>query len=171
MHSKLGSECFTSSAVRHRHKKPDTGVLPLCLQTVTHLRAFQAELRRGSVVKWHVVNGLRSILAVDDNAAFRRSLVRLFREHIVHEAATGREALLIAKARPFHLYILDYSLPDMTGIELCRIIRSFDPHTPVLVLSAHAVGQQACEAGADSFLLKGDADRLVERVTMLLGQR
>ena len=42
------------------------------------------------------------------------------------------EGLRFAQRRDFDLYILDNWLPDGSGIGLCRAIREFDPHTPIL---------------------------------------
>jgi DNA-binding response OmpR family regulator len=42
------------------------------------------------------------------------------------------DALKIATAEKFDLYILDYHLPDATGLDLCLKLRTFDTKTPIL---------------------------------------
>jgi len=67
------------------------------------------------------------------------------------------EGLRLARQRYFDLYILDNWLPDGTGVELCRLIREFDPHTPVIFLSAAAYEhdvREALVAGAHIYLTK-----------------
>jgi DNA-binding response OmpR family regulator len=59
--------------------------------------------------------------------------------------------------RYFDLYILDNWLPDGDGVDLCRNIREFDPHTPILFNSAAAYARdirEAIRAGAQSYLVK-----------------
>jgi DNA-binding response OmpR family regulator len=57
----------------------------------------------------------------------------------------------------FDLYILDNWLPDGDGVELCRLIRGFDPHTPIMFCSAAAYVRdirEATLAGAQEYLVK-----------------
>lgn len=69
------------------------------------------------------------------------------------------EALALHTAEPFDLYILDYRLPDVSGIELCRRIRQTDKTTPILFFTAMARPADrnaAIAAGANEFLVKPD---------------
>ena len=82
------------------------------------------------------------------------------------------EGLRQARLRYFDLYILDNWLPGGTGVELCRRIRAFDPHTPVLFCSAAASPQDmqaAFSAGAQAYLVKpvrfDELTRAVARLT------
>ncbi len=101
------------------------------------------------------------ILLVDDDDANRRLLSWMFRTEgfEVLEAGSGGAALKLAAARPA-LVILDVSLPDMTGFEVCRRLKA-EPataSTPVLHVSAVYVNSgdraQGLEAGADGYLVK-----------------
>jgi len=77
----------------------------------------------------------------------------------VESATSAEEALEWARGRRYDLVVLDWNLPGMTGIELCRLIRK-DPNLstlPVLFLTAHAAPQDVVEAfasGADDYVVK-----------------
>ena len=98
-----------------------------------------------------------TVLVIDDEPQIRR-LIRnaLGNEMRVIEAATGREGIDLAAAGSPALIILDLSLPDMPGIDVCREVRLWSS-TPILVLSArHADTEKAAllDAGADDYLPK-----------------
>jgi DNA-binding NarL/FixJ family response regulator len=78
----------------------------------------------------------------------------------------------LAQQRYFDLYVLDNWLPEGSGIRLCRLIREFDPHPPILFYSACAYPrdlQAAYSAGAQAYLIKpvrfDDMTRAVEQLT------
>src|SRR5215475_10121152 len=80
------------------------------------------------------------------------------------------EGLRLAKSKSFDLYLLDYSLPGGTGIELCRLIRIFDASTPILFYSSttdEAVKQSAISAGAQRFISKSEP---IEDLIIIMGQ-
>lgn len=100
-----------------------------------------------------------SILLVDDHAIVRDGLKRLlatldFGE--VLEAADGREALAVVRARRPDLVILDLNLPGLGGLELLRRMIQLEARR-VLVLSMHAeplYAKRALEAGAAGYVTK-----------------
>jgi signal transduction histidine kinase len=103
-----------------------------------------------------------TILLVDDEPANRHTYGYLFRTagFAVLEAGTGREALdLAARERP-DLVVLDVSLPDLSGFEVCRRLKEDEAtrSVPVLQVSAVYVGSgdrsQGLESGADAYLIK-----------------
>ena len=83
-----------------------------------------------------------------------------------------REGLRLARRGYFDLYILDNWLPDRSGVELCRLIREFDPHTPILFYSAAAYARDIREAicaGAQEYLVKPVVpDELKQAVAQLI---
>src|SRR5215470_7608398 len=94
-----------------------------------------------------------TILAVDDNDAVRYSLTRSLKAggYQVIEARTGAEALQMATCGP-DLITLDVQLPDTSGFEVCRRLKS-DPltaHIPVLHVSATFVGADDRVRGLES---------------------
>ncbi len=100
-----------------------------------------------------------SLLLVDDDEAKRYVLATWLRRagHTVAEAGTGQEGL--SKVPAAEVVLLDVNLPDMSGFEVCRLIKS-DPRTaaiPVIQVSATAteVADRAhgLTQGADAYLV------------------
>ncbi len=118
----------------------------------------------------------RQILCVDDNDD-SCELVTLM-VHTANEkcrvtaASTATEALKLIAEKAFDLYILDFRLPEMSGIDLCRKIRQTDQITPIVFFTGMARdvdGENALDAGATKFLVKpNDLDILTETVEELL---
>jgi PAS domain S-box-containing protein len=101
-----------------------------------------------------------TILVVDDNEASRYVVARILRHagYRVTEAATGDETLsAIARERP-DLVILDVTLPDTDGYEICRRLKAEPATASVLVLHLSATFVHAGDAvrgldgGADGYL-------------------
>jgi two-component system KDP operon response regulator KdpE len=98
------------------------------------------------------------VLVVDDEPQIRRVVRNAVDgdSRRVIEAATGREAIDLAAAERPALIVLDLGLPDMSGIEVCRAIRSWSS-APVIVLSARHSDQEKVallDAGADDYITK-----------------
>jgi PAS domain S-box-containing protein len=98
-----------------------------------------------------------SVLVCDENLETRAVLVESLRQHgySVLEAATGEEALIVARQTPIHAILLDMSLPGLHGWETLRLLRD-DLRTasiPVVVLSAFgALNDPEVEKSADAWL-------------------
>jgi len=93
-------------------------------------------------------------------------------------ARTFNEGLRLARRGYFDLYIIDNWLPDGSGIGLCRAIREFDPHTPILFYSAAAYErdiQEALRSGAQAYLVKPvkpeDLEQAVAKLTSPASRR
>jgi two-component system, NarL family, response regulator DevR len=87
---------------------------------------------------------------------------------IVGEAASAAEALVaLARLKP-ELLLLDISLPDGSGIEVCRRLQSLHLKTRVLVLTSlaeHDLVMEAIAAGVEGYLLKQiHADHLIQAI-------
>jgi len=101
------------------------------------------------------------VFLVDDHEIVRRGIAELIdRERdleVVGEAAAARGTLArIAATRP-DVAVLDVKLPDGSGIDLCRAIRSAHPDLPCLMLTAYdddEASQSAVLAGAAGYVLK-----------------
>jgi DNA-binding response OmpR family regulator len=90
----------------------------------------------------------------------------------VEQAADGRAGLERALRDPPDLVILDLGLPLVDGMDVCRRIRSRDPSTPILMLTARsgeADRVRGLEIGADEYVVKPFGVReLVARVRAML---
>ena len=100
------------------------------------------------------------LLLVDDDEAKRYVLATWLRRagHTVTEVATGQDAL--SRVVAAELVLLDVNLPDMSGFEVCRLIKA-DPRTaaiPVIQVSATAVEvadrAHGLTQGADAYLVE-----------------
>ena len=117
------------------------------------------------------------ILCIDDDADNREMIETLLRvsnaDFELESAATPEEGLRLAAAQRFDLYLLDYRLARMTGVEVCRALRQTDADTPIMFFTCEARAperQQAMEAGANAYLVKpDDLKKLTETVKQLLG--
>ncbi|SCK12391.1 response regulator transcription factor [Streptomyces sp. WMMB 322] len=117
------------------------------------------------------------VLVVDDDAAIRRSLRRGLRLNgfAVELAEGGREALALMRERPADVVVLDISMPDVSGIQVCQALRDGGDDVPVLMLSAldeTADRIAGLQAGGDDYLVKPFAlQELVLRLDALLRRR
>jgi two-component system KDP operon response regulator KdpE len=113
------------------------------------------------------------ILVVDDEEQIRRALKSILstRGYVLEMAATGEEALMKAIDAPPDLVVLDLALPDRSGIEVCRELRTWMT-APILILSVRANEADkiiALDEGADDYLTKPfSAGELLARIRALL---
>jgi putative two-component system response regulator len=105
--------------------------------------------------------GKGRILVVDDEATMRRLLEKLLRMegYDVLLASSGEQALVELFKHGADTVLLDMRMPGMTGLEVCRQIRSHPKslHTPVVFITAvndRELRRRGMEAGADDFLSK-----------------
>ncbi len=118
------------------------------------------------------------IVNVEDYAPSRAASSELLRLEgfEVFEAATGREALeLVARVRP-QLVLLDIQLPDISGHEVCRLLKEGDGTMPILQISASLSSSQervrGLESGADAYLVKPvEPEELIATIRALLRMR
>lgn len=106
------------------------------------------------------------VLCVDDDQDSREmlSLILKFWRIETKAVGTAAQALSSIQAESFDLYLLDAWLPDLDGFELCRRLRNFDPHTPILFFSGAAYEadkKRGIEAGANAYVIKPDIDGLL----------
>ncbi|PZV03463.1 MAG: DNA-binding response regulator [Cyanobium sp.] len=107
------------------------------------------------------VTGRSRGLIVDDDSELRRFLVaELAVEGVdLEEAGCGQSALSLIRESPmpFELVLLDWSLPDFSGVEICRRLRSSGLTMPVLMLTGRDDVRdrvEALDSGADDFISK-----------------
>ncbi|MEB3226329.1 MAG: two-component system response regulator RppA [Synechococcus sp.] len=114
------------------------------------------------------------ILLVDDERELREALSQvLVREgHTVELADNGHRGLELALAKEYDLLILDWMLPQCSGVEICRQLRTLGQTTPILFLTAKDTVDDrvsGLDAGADDYLVKPfELRELLARVRALL---
>ena len=119
------------------------------------------------------------VLVVEDDPDDARIIFRALRAGGRFDAMhvrNGSEGLEAAAAGSFGACVVDYRLPDMSGVEMCRRLRSLGVQAPILLLSSvqsDAVVERALAAGADDFLVKhlSFADHLEDEVVRLRAKR
>ena len=98
------------------------------------------------------------ILIVDDEPNILATMAPLLRArgYAVSTAMNGRSALEAVEREEPDVIVLDLGLPDIDGVEVCRLIRD-GRHTPIIVLSARGAERDkvnALDAGADDYVTK-----------------
>lgn len=103
----------------------------------------------------------RPLLIVDDEASSLESLVRALSSfgYPCQTAESATEALRIAREKPPKLFLIDYRMPEVNGLEMIKHLRN-DPdpaiaYAPVIVMTGRVEDEVLClEAGADDFVTK-----------------
>lgn len=122
-----------------------------------------------------------SIIIADDHQLVRAGLYQLISAQtgftVVAQCRTGKETLAALQAQSScHVLLLDLSLPDMSGLDVLRTVRTRHPATAVLFLSGYPerqFGINVLRAGANGFVSKGvdDAELLRAIRTVARGGR
>jgi two-component system KDP operon response regulator KdpE len=113
------------------------------------------------------------VLVVDDEPSILATMAPLLRSrgYEVSTAMSGKAALESVERLDPDLVILDLGLPDLDGVEVCRLLRE-GRSTPIIVLSARGAEADkvaALDAGADDYVTKPfGAEELLARVRVAL---
>ena len=105
-------------------------------------------------------NVLARILIVDDMKFMRETLHQLFSQNnyqVVGEAETGKEAVQLYRELLPDLVTMDLTMPEMSGLEAIKMIRSEFPEAKVIMCSAMGqkkVIMEAIESGAKDYIVK-----------------
>ena len=106
-----------------------------------------------------MMGGMRKVLIVEDDQAMAVALRDGFtyEGYAVHVARDGAAGLRMAEERSHDLVILDVMLPRMSGLDVCRQLRSSGNDTPIIMLTAR--GQEidkvlGLKTGADDYVTK-----------------
>jgi len=102
------------------------------------------------------------VMLVDDHAMVRRGLTSFLRVYadleLVGEAANGKEAVELCRTIQPDVILMDLMMPEMDGVTATQLIRTDWPNVRIIALTSFkekAQVQQALQAGAISYLLKG----------------
>ncbi len=117
----------------------------------------------------------KRILCVEDHPDTCELISVILKKYKVVSAYSMEDALRQATLEKFDLYLLDYHLPDGTGLELSLLIKNFDTKTPILFVTGTSsmTEPQAKKIGAQGLIKKGSknfvedlenkVDRLLEK--------
>ena len=117
----------------------------------------------------------RTILVVEDEPTLRETLAEALEAegYRVVTAADGREALASFRAEPPDLVLLDLMLPELSGLEVCRIIRA-ESAVPIVMLTASDAEVDkvvGLELGADDYVTKPFSLRELPRASARVFRR
>jgi len=109
---------------------------------------------------------IRRIIIVDDHDAMRRGVRQLLEAkpyyEVVGEAADGRSGLEVARATRPDIAILDYSIPELNGLDLAHALKREFPKIEILLYTMHDREEiiiEVLRAGVRGFVLKSDAEK------------
>ncbi len=116
----------------------------------------------------------KTILIVDDEEFIRLSLQQILAEedYNVILNGSGSEALKTIKDEEIDLALLDLNLPDMSGIDILRQIKTLQPHILTIIMTGFASVESAVEAiklGAYDYIkkpFKADAIKLITKLAL-----
>lgn len=99
------------------------------------------------------------ILIIDDEQPLIDLMRVLLRplSRTIESATSGADAIQFAQVDPPAVVVLDLMLPDMSGFEICRVLKEMHPKLPVIICTAlhdSAAEEQAQKVGASFFLRK-----------------
>ena len=105
---------------------------------------------------------MAKILVVDDEPDIIRLVARIMESHghLVITAKNGEQALDLVRDDPPDLVIVDLDLPQMTGLGVCKKIKSSQAtgHIPIIMMTAAYVSlagaKRAAGVGADEYIFK-----------------
>jgi DNA-binding response OmpR family regulator len=114
------------------------------------------------------------VLVIEDEPGIARFLKQGLEEeaYTVDVAASGPEGLALALAQPYALLLVDWMLPGLTGLEVCRQLRASGSTTPLIFLTARdtvADTVAGLQAGANDYIKKPfHFEELLERIRVQL---
>jgi DNA-binding NarL/FixJ family response regulator len=109
---------------------------------------------------------IRRIIIVDDHDAIRRGVRQLLETkpyyQVVGEAPDGRSGLELAREVRPDIAIVDYSIPELNGLDLSHALKREFPRIEILLYTMHdreEIIMAVLRAGVRGFILKSDAER------------
>ena len=113
-----------------------------------------------------------TLLLADDHDLFREGVAGLLSSqenlHVIAQEKTGVDALATIREMNPTVALLDISMPDMTGLDVCRAIQEEKLTTQSIILTMHddrLLMQEAMQRGAQGYLLKDNTfDEVIEAI-------
>jgi DNA-binding NarL/FixJ family response regulator len=116
-----------------------------------------------------------SILLVEDHPGFAKALLNMLNQNqqlnIVAVAESADAALQYLRESRVDLVLVDFSLPDMSGVNLLESMRAEHPGLPCAILSGHLsaqLAQRALQAGARGYMIKDNPIGILTGIQRIL---
>ena len=113
-----------------------------------------------------MTRAMKSVMIVDDHDTVRRGVRGVVETtqcyEVVGEASNGRQALDLARDTQPDIAIIDYSLPELNGLDLAHGMKKVAPRTEILLFTMHdreELIMDVLRAGVRGFVLKSDAEK------------
>lgn len=118
---------------------------------------------------------MKKILIIEDDEALLQTLITALQleNFEVSSAQDGEEGLKLASKEKVDLMVIDWVLPSLSGLEICKKLRSQNINTPIIILSGKRKEEidkvLGLEMGADDYIVKPfGANEFVARVKAVL---
>lgn len=115
------------------------------------------------------------ILYMEDDAGLARLLQKTLQRsgHLVDLAENGEQGLAMMKAAPYDVILADYHMPVCGGLEVLRILMSWDKHPPVIMVTGNGnekIAVEALKLGATDYIVKDMEMSYLELLPLVLEQ-
>ena len=106
---------------------------------------------------------MKTILVVDDSRIMRNIVKNTFSELKIPcqflEAGNGKEALKVLAAQTIHLVLLDWNMPELSGLDFLKQVRAMDQYKnlPIIMVTSESAKYNVIEAlknGATDYIVK-----------------
>jgi two-component system chemotaxis response regulator CheY len=106
---------------------------------------------------------MKTVLVVDDSRIMRNIVKNTFSELKIPcqflEAANGKDALAVLQSQEVHLVLLDWNMPELSGIDFLKVVRSMDQYKklPIIMVTSESAKYNVIEAlknGATDYIVK-----------------
>jgi DNA-binding response OmpR family regulator len=101
------------------------------------------------------------ILLIDDSETVQTAIADVLMpgDYLLTTASTGAEGLSYVQRQPYHLVLLDYSLPDTDGLSVLQTLVKDNPELPVIMVTGRGselIAVNALKSGASDYIIKSD---------------
>lgn len=123
-----------------------------------------------------------NVLVIDDSTVMRRIHVNLLKDigidsDSIYEAGNGEEALKICIEHDIKLFLLDWNMPKLNGLNFTKEIRQIEHYktVPIIMVTSEAAKYhvvEAIKAGVSNYVVKPiKADVLIEKIGKYIGRK
>jgi two-component system chemotaxis response regulator CheY len=106
---------------------------------------------------------MKTVLVVDDSRIMRNIVKNTFSELKIPcqflEAGNGKDALVVLQSQEVHLILLDWNMPELSGIDFLKKVRTMEQHKnlPIIMVTSESAKYNVIEAlknGATDYIIK-----------------